>query len=110
MVVTIWKVRASNPNRLIRLIFLIALAMTGAWLQGERTVLQRQQSYVCRLQEKGRTRKRHSNFWIGLYGQNWLQAFDECQVWVEELITSIRNKQSFYQRGLKALSLIQQAL
>ncbi len=99
----------ANPNRLVRLILLIALAMIGAWLQGERTVLQRQQSYICRPQEKRRTRKRHSNFWIGLYGQNWIVAFHECQVWVEELIKSIRNKQSFYQRGLKALSLIQQA-
>jgi hypothetical protein len=100
----------ANPNRLIRLILLIALAMTSAWLQGERTVLQRQQSYVCRSQEKGRSRKRHSNFWIGLYGQNWIVTFHECQIWVEELIGSIRNKQRFYQRGLKALSLIHQAL
>ncbi len=100
----------ANPDRLIRLILLIALAMTAAWLQGERTVLQRQQSYVCRTQEQGRMRKRHSNFWIGLYGQNWVQAFAQCQVWVEELITSIRNKQSFYQRGLRAMALIQQTL
>lgn len=71
----------ANPDRLMRLILLIALAMTGAWLQGERTVLQRQQSYVCRPQEKGRTRKRHSNFWIGLYGHSWIVAFHECQVW-----------------------------
>lgn len=100
----------ANPNRLMRLILLIALAMTAAWLQGERTILQRQQSYVCRTQEKGRTRKRHSNFWIGLYGQNWIVAFHECQVWVEELINSIRNKQTFYRRGLRAMTLIQQTL
>lgn len=30
--------------------------------------LQKQQSYICRTQEKNRTPKRHSNFWIGLYG------------------------------------------
>jgi hypothetical protein len=99
----------ANPNRLVRLILLIALAMTAAWLQGERTVLQRQQSYVCRAQEKGKTRKRHSDFWIGLYGQNWIVAFHECQVWVEELIKSIRNKQAFYRQGLRAMTLIQQA-
>jgi hypothetical protein len=100
----------ANPDKLIRLILLIALAMTTAWLQGERTVLQRQQSYVCRSQKKGRTKKRHSNFWIGLYGQNWIVAFHECQVWVEELIGSIRNKQAFYRRGLRAMALIQQTL
>lgn len=100
----------ANFDRLVRLILLIALAMTSAWLQGQRTKLQRQQSYACRSCEKGRTRKRHSNFWIGLYGQNWIATFHECQVWVEELMNSVRNKQTFYQRGLKAMSLIQQAL
>ena len=100
----------ANPDRLVRLILLIALAMTSAWLQGQRTLLQRQQYYVCRSQEKGRTRKRHSNFWIGLYGQNWIVAWNECRAWVEELISSIRNKQSFYQSGLRAMKLIQQAL
>jgi hypothetical protein len=100
----------ASPDRLVRLILLIAISLTSAWLQGQRTQLQRQQSYVCRTQEKGRTRKRHSNFWIGLYGQNWIVAWNECQAWVEELITSIRNKQSFYQRGLRAMTLIQQAL
>jgi hypothetical protein len=100
----------ASPARLVRLILLIAISLTSAWLAGQRTLLQRQQPYVCRSQEKGRTRKRHSNFWIGLYGQNWIVAFHECQVWVEELIGSIRNKQGFYQRGLRAMSLIQQAL
>jgi hypothetical protein len=100
----------ANPDRLVRLILLIAISLTSAWLHGQRTQLQRQQPYVCRSQEKGRTRKRHSNFWIGLYGQNWSAAFHECQIWVEELMNSIRNKQTFYRRGLKAMSLIQQAL
>ena len=109
LVVTMSEGSLASPDRLVRLILLIAKAMTAAWLQGERTVLQRQQSYICRRQEKGRTRKRHSNFWIGLYGQNWIVAFHECQMWVEELIGSIRNKQRFYQRGLRAIALIQQA-
>ena len=100
----------ASPDRLVRLILLIALAMTGAWLQGQRTLLQRQQPYVCRTQEKCRTRKRHSNFWIGLYGQNWIVAFHECQIWVEELMNLFRNKQIFYRQGLRAMVLIQQAL
>lgn len=100
----------ASPDRLVRLILLIAISLTSAWLQGQRTQFQRQQTYVCRSQEKGRTRKRHSNFWIGLYGQNWIVAFHECHVWVEELIKSIRNKQAFYRKGLRAMALIQQAL
>ena len=84
--------------------------MTSAWLHGQRTRLQKQQSYICCTQEKNRTPKRHSNFWIGLYGQNWILAWHECQIWVEELVGSIRNKQSFYQKGLRAMKLIQQVL
>jgi hypothetical protein len=100
----------ANPDRLIRLIFLIALAMTSAWLHGQKTKFQKQELYVCRQQEKNRTQKRHSNFWIGLYGQNWIVAWHECQIWVEELVASIRNKQVYYQRGFRAMKLIQQAL
>jgi len=100
----------ASPDRLVRLIFLIALAMTSAWLQGQKTKFRKQQSYICCTQGKSRTRKRHSDFWIGLYGFNWIVAFHECQVWVEELIASIRNKRVFYQRGLKAIALIQQPL
>jgi hypothetical protein len=100
----------ASPDRLMRLILLIAISLTSAWLQGQRTLLQRQQTYICRPPEKGRTRKRHSSFWIGLYGQNWIFAFHECLVWVEELMDSIRNKQTSYRRGLRAMALIQQPL
>lgn len=100
----------ANPDRLVRLIFLIALAMTSAWLHGQRTKFQKQESYICRRQEKNRNEKRHSNFWIGLYGQNWIVAWHECQAWVEELLGFRRNKQAYYQRGLRAVKLIQQAL
>jgi hypothetical protein len=100
----------ASPDKLIALMILIALAITSAWLQGKRTKLQGQEKYVCRLQETGRTRKRHSNFWIGLYGSNWLIAVDSCQEWVESMLSLVRNKKSFYQKGLRAIKLIGQAL
>jgi hypothetical protein len=100
----------ASPDKLVRLVLLIALAMTSAWLQGEKTSTLGNSPYICRPKEAARTRRRHSNFWVGLYGHNWIVAFHECQEWVEELITSIRNKRTFYQRGLKALTQIQQAL
>nr|MBH8575650.1 IS4 family transposase [Dendronalium phyllosphericum CENA369] len=74
------------------------------------TKFQKLDSYICRSQEKNRNEKRHSNFWIGLYGQNWIVAWHECQAWVEELVGFSRNKQAYYQRGLRAMKLIQQAL
>ncbi|MDP8934650.1 MAG: IS4 family transposase [Cyanobacteriota bacterium] len=99
----------ASPDKLIALMILSALAMTSAWLQGKRTKLQRQEKYVCRLQETGRTRRRHSSFWVGLYGENWLIAFDSCQEWVESMLSFVRNKKLFYQKGLRAIKLIGQA-
>ena len=100
----------ASPEKLIALMILIAIAMTSAWLRGKRTQLQGQEKYVCRLSEPGRTRRRHSKFWIGLYGENWLIAHDCCWEWVESMIGLVRNKQPFYQRGLKAIKLIGQPL
>ncbi len=77
----------ASSDRLVRLVLLIALAMSAAWLQGQHTSTGGKSSYICRQKETRRTRRRHSNFWIGLYGYNWIAAFHECQDWVEELIT-----------------------
>lgn len=98
----------ASPDRLVRLILLIALSMTSAWLQGKKTQSQRQQSYVCRPCEQKRTRRRHSAFWIGLYGYSWIVSMNECQELVLEMIVAVRNKQPFYQQGLRAMLLIQQ--
>jgi hypothetical protein len=100
----------ASPEKLIALMILIAIAMTEAGLRGKRTQLQGQEKYVCRLSEPGRTRRRHSKFWIGLYGENWLIAHDCCWEWVESMIGLVRNKQPFYKRGLKAIKLIGQPL
>jgi hypothetical protein len=100
----------ASPDRLIRLILLIALSMTSAWLQGQKTQFKRKQSYVCRMSENKRTRRRHSAFWIGLYGHNWVVSMNECQNLVLEMMAAVRNKQPFYQQGLRAMMLIQQPL
>ena len=100
----------ASSDRLVRLILLIALAMSAAWLQGQHTSTRGTSSYICRPNESRRTRRRHSNFWLGLYGHNWIATFRLCQEWMEELLHLIRNKLPFYQRGLRALNLIQQFL
>jgi hypothetical protein len=100
----------ASPDRLVRIILLIALAMTAAWLQGQKTQSQKQQSYVCRADENKRTGRRHSAFWIGLYGSTWIVSMNECQELVLEMMASSRNKLPFYQQGLRAVMLIQQPL
>lgn len=62
------------------------------------------------LKKKVELGKDIATFGSCLYGQNWIVAFHECQVWVEEFMNSIRNKQTFYRRGLRAMVLIQQPL
>ncbi|MCP6758463.1 MAG: hypothetical protein NHB32_06750 [Fischerella sp. CENA71] len=47
---------------------------------------------------------------IAVRGQNWIQTLHGCQAWVEELVGFIRNQQEYYQRGLRVMELIQQAL
>ena len=100
----------ASPDKLIALIILIALAMTAAWLQGKRTQLQGKEKYVCRLKEPGRNRRRHSKFWIGLYGENWLIALDCCHEWLDSMMSLVPNKRAFYQRGLRARKLMEQPL
>ena len=100
----------ASPDKLARLVELIALAMTTAWLQGEKTSILGKYPYICRSKEAERNRRRHSNFWVGLYGHNWIVAFHECQEWVQEFIDSVSNKRAFYQKGLRAITLIQQGL
>lgn len=54
------------------IVLLISLAYTSAIIQGIDIKTSKVQRYICRPKESGRIQRRHSNFWIGLYGQSWL--------------------------------------
>ncbi|BAZ68094.1 MAG: hypothetical protein KME28_04900 [Pelatocladus maniniholoensis HA4357-MV3] len=58
------------------------------------------------LKEYGRIQKRHSSFYIGLYGQHWVNFMEQCKDLVTDLMKLSRNKRPFYQRGLRAMELI----
>jgi hypothetical protein len=53
---------------------------------------------------------KNSNFWIGLYGDVWTITRKLVKEWVEELMRLNSNKLPFYQRGLRAMNIIQQAI
>lgn len=97
----------ASPERLTRLVLVIAFAYTSAALRGQKVKRLGQQKYVSRLNELQRNSQRHSNFWVGLYGQMWLIGWEFCQVLVEQLMNISRNKLPFYQRGIQAMFLIQ---
>ena len=97
----------ASTQRLTRLVLLMAIAYTCSALHGQRIKRIGQQKYVSRLQELQRLEQRHSNFWVGLYGQMWLIGWEFCRVLIEQLMNISRNKIPFYQRGIQAMSLIQ---
>ncbi len=94
-------------ERLTSLVLLIALAYTCAGLRGQAIKSSGQQKYIGRLKELNRMTRRHSNFWIGLYGQMWMAALESCSDWVRNLMIIRPNKRRFFQRGLRAMALIQ---
>ena len=99
----------ASVERLTSLVLLIAIAYTCAGLQGQFIKLSGQQKYVSRLKELKRMTRRHSNFWVGLYGQMWIAALEACSDWVRDLIRLRPNKRAFFQKGLRAMNLIQAA-
>ncbi len=60
----------ANILRLSNLILLIAPAYTSACLKGKSFKNQGHQKYITRLTEAKRQYRRHSDFRVGLYGQN----------------------------------------
>jgi hypothetical protein len=97
----------ASVERLTNLVLLIALAYTCAGLQGQSIKSKGQQKYIGRLKELKRLQRRHSNFWVGLYGQMWIAALELCSDWVRNLMMIRPNKRRFFQRGLRAMALIQ---
>ncbi len=96
-------------ERLTNLVLLIALAYTCAGLRGQSIKSKGQQKYIGRLKELKRMTRRHSNFWVGLYGQMWIAALESCSDWVRNLMIIRPNKRRFFQKGLRAMAVIQAA-
>ncbi len=97
----------ANNKRLTSLILLIAIAYTCTALKGQIFRQKHQAKYIARLQEKRRTDKRHSDFWLGLYGSLWINAWEFCSGFVSIMMMNNPHKLNNYQRGLKAMSLIE---
>lgn len=92
-----------SGHRLISLILLIALAYSSATFKGQSIKKKGVQKYVGRVKESGRVQKRHSSFYIGLYGQSWVNFLESCWGLVTELMILNRNKIEYYLRGQRAM-------
>ena len=72
--------------RLKAMILLIMIAYTTATFQAKKIKQMGLQKYVGRVKEFGRTVRRHSSFYIGLYGQTWVNFIEQCADVVAELM------------------------
>lgn len=94
-------------KRFLAMVLLIAIAYTSATIQGQQIKRKGIQKYVARVKEYGRLERRHSSFYIGLYGQTWLNLKGICIQLVAELIRLNPNKRKYYKQGLRAMKLIE---
>ena len=95
-----------SGNRLISLILMIAFAYSLATFKGQKIKKKGVQKYVGRVRESGRLARRHSSFYVGLYGQSWVRFMDSCWELVEKLMRLNRNKLEYYLRVIRAMELI----
>jgi len=95
-----------SNERLISLILIIAFAYTLATLNGQNLKQMGIQKYIGRGKEYGRLVRRHSSFYIGLYGQSWANCIEPYWDLVKKLMKLNRNKLEYYFRGLRAMKLI----
>jgi Transposase DDE domain len=95
-----------SGERLIALILLIAIAYSSATLFGAKIKRMGVQKYVGRVKEHGHPSRRHSNFYIGLYGYTWIDFMVTCEEFVTELMRLNPNKQQYYRQGKRAMRLI----
>ena len=98
-----------SGERLITLILIIAFAYSLATFKRQNIKQKGVQKYVGRVKEYGRSKRRHSSFYIGLYGQTWVNFMADSWSQVEELMSLNSNKLEHYLRGLRAMNLIKNA-
>lgn len=97
----------ANSHRLTNLILLIAIAYTMSALKGKLIKNNGIQKYISRLDEAKRSSRRHSNFWLGLYGDLWVIGWEFLVDIIQDMININRHKLPFYKKGLRAMSMLQ---
>jgi Transposase DDE domain len=97
-------------NRLSKLLILLSLAYLKSIIQGTDIKSKQVQEYLGRKTESHRKYARHSNFYIGLWGESWVDSISSNWQVVVELMSLSLHKLPNYQQGLRAMRLILSAL
>ncbi|MEG5006893.1 hypothetical protein QUB17_25050 [Microcoleus sp. B5-C4] len=97
-------------ERLSKLLVLLSLAYLKSIIQGIKIKSKQVQEYLSRKTENYRKYARHSTFYMGIWGESWVDSmFSNWQV-VVELMSLSPHKLPNYQQGIRAMRLILLAL
>lgn len=97
-------------HRLTSLIILITLAYSIATFSGKIIKAKGLAKYVGRVRKNKKMRRRHSNFYIGLHGKDWVESCDLFAVESQALMQLSPGKCAYYRQGRRAISLIKSSL
>jgi Transposase DDE domain len=97
-------------DRLSNLLILLSLAYLKSIIQGIDIKSKQVQEYLGRKTEKYRKYARHSTFYVGLWGESWVDSISSNWQVVVELMSLSPHKLPNYQQGLRAMRLILSAL
>ena len=97
-------------DRLSNLLILLSLAYLKSIIQGIDIKSKQVQEYLGRKTEKYRKYARHSTFYVGLWGESWVDSISSNWQVVVELMSLSPHKLPNYQQGLRAMRLILSAI
>lgn len=97
-------------DRLSKLLILLSLAYLKSIIQGLDIKSRQVQEYLGRKTESHRKYARHSTFYVGLWGESWVDSISSNWQVVVELMSLSPHKLPNYQQGLRAMRLILSAL
>jgi len=93
-------------NRLNSMILVMSLAYLKSTVQGDEINRHQEKKYVCRPKEAGRIYRKRSTFGVGLDGENWVKNLEQYHQVTAELTSKSPHKRRFYQRGIRAQTII----
>jgi len=96
-------------ERLKAMILVMSLAYLQSTMRGCEISKYQEKKYVCRPKEAGRIYRRGSTFGVGLDGENWVKNLEQYHQETAELTNLSSHKRHFYQRGIRAQTIIRSA-
>ena len=82
------------------------LAYLKSTMPGNEINRHQEKKYVFRPKEAGRIYRKGRTFGVGLDGENWVKNLEQYHQWVAELTSKSPHKRRFYQRGIRAQTII----